>query len=46
MALFIILLLSFTTGLIVWDSMDDIVSQQLQKRGVELANHVALAGGT
>lgn len=45
MALFIILLLSFTTGLIVWDSMDDIVSQQLQKRGVELANHVALAGG-
>lgn len=45
MALFIILLLSFTTGLIVWDSMDDILSQQLQKRGSELAAHVALAGG-
>lgn len=45
MALFIIALLSFSTGLIVWDSLDDIVSQQLQKRGVEIANHVVLAGG-
>ena len=45
MALFIILLLSFATGFIVWDSLDDVVSQQLQKRGVELANHVALASG-
>jgi signal transduction histidine kinase len=38
-------LLSFATGLIVWDSLDDIVSQQLQKRGAEIATHVALAGG-
>lgn len=45
MALFIIALLSFATGLIVWDSLDDIVSQQLQKRGTEIATHVALAGG-
>lgn len=44
MALFIIVLLSFATGLIVWDSFDDIVSQQLQKRGTEMANHVVLAG--
>ncbi|NMC33381.1 MAG: HAMP domain-containing protein [Veillonellaceae bacterium] len=45
MALGIILVLSLATGLIVWDSLDDILSQQLQKRGVELATHVALAGG-
>ncbi|KYZ75544.1 hypothetical protein AXX12_12590 [Anaerosporomusa subterranea] len=45
MALFIIALLSFATGLIVWDSLDDIVSQQLQKRGAEIATHVALASG-
>ena len=45
MALLIIMLLSVATGFIVWDSLDDLVSQQLQKRGVEIANHVALAGG-
>lgn len=45
MALLIIVLLSLATGFIVWKSLDDIVSQQLQKRGVEIANHVALAGG-
>lgn len=45
MALFIIALLSFATGLIVWDSFDDVVSQQLQKRGVDIATHVAMAGG-
>ena len=45
MALFIITLLSLATGLIVWDSLDDIVSKQLQKRGTEIANHVALASG-
>ncbi|MEN6412116.1 MAG: ATP-binding protein [Veillonellales bacterium] len=45
MALFIIALLSVAIGLIVWDSLDDVVSQQLQKRGTEIANHVALAGG-
>lgn len=45
MALLIIALLSFATGFIVWNSLDDIVSRQLQKRGVEIANHVALAGG-
>ena len=45
MALSIILLLSLATGLIVWDSLDDILSQQLQKRGAEIAAHVALAGG-
>jgi sensor histidine kinase regulating citrate/malate metabolism len=45
MALFIIALLSFATGLIVWDSLDDVVSQQLQKRGTEIANHIVLAGG-
>ncbi|SDE33179.1 ATP-binding protein [Sporomusa acidovorans] len=45
MALFIIALLSFATGLIVWSSFDDIVSKQLEKRGVEIATHVALAGG-
>lgn len=45
MALFIIALLSFATGLIVWNSLDDIVSQQLQKRGADIAIHVALSGG-
>lgn len=45
MALGIIALLSLTTGLIVWDSLNDVVSQQLQKRGAEIATHVALAGG-
>jgi signal transduction histidine kinase len=45
MALFIIALLSVTIGLIVWDSLDDIASKQLQKRGSEIATHVALAGG-
>lgn len=44
MALFIIALLSFATGLIVWDSFDNIVSQQLRKRGAEIAAHVAMAG--
>lgn len=44
MALLIIALLSVATGFIVWDSFDDIVSQQLQKRGTEIANHVVLAG--
>ena len=44
MALSIILLLSFATSLIVWDSLDDLLSQQLQKRGAEIAAHVALAG--
>ena len=45
MALFIIALLSSAIGFIVWDSLDNIVSQQLQKRGIEIANHVALTGG-
>lgn len=45
MALFIIALLSFAIGIIVWNFLDDIVSQQLQKRGVEIAANVALAGG-
>lgn len=45
MALVIIALLSFAISFIVWDSLNDIVSRQLQKRGVEIANHVALAGG-
>ena len=45
MALLIIALLSVATGFVVWDSLDTIVSQQLQKRGVEIATHVALAGG-
>jgi signal transduction histidine kinase len=45
MALFIIALLSLATGLMVWDSLDDIVSQQLQKRGAEIATHVALSSG-
>jgi len=45
MALLIIALLSVATGLIVWNSLDDIVSKQLQKRGAEIATHVALAGG-
>lgn len=45
MALLIISLLSFAAGLIVWDSLDDIVSQQLKKRGAEIATHIALAGG-
>jgi sensor histidine kinase regulating citrate/malate metabolism len=40
MVLSIILLLSLATGLIVWDSLDDILSQQLQKRGAEIAAHV------
>ena len=44
MALSIIILLSFAIGLIVWDSLGDIVSQQLQKRGIEIATHAALAG--
>lgn len=45
MALCIIALLSLATGCIVWDSLDDIVSQQLQKRGSEIAAHVALTCG-
>lgn len=45
MALSIIVLLSAAIGLIVWHSLDDIISQQLQKRGAELANHVALSAG-
>ena len=45
LALFVIVLLSSATGLIVWNFLDDIVSQQLQKRGAEIAAHVALAGG-
>ncbi|MDU4962324.1 MAG: HAMP domain-containing protein [Sporomusaceae bacterium] len=45
MALLIIALLSLATGFIVWDSLDTIVSQQLQKRGAEIAAHVAMAGG-
>lgn len=44
MALLIIALLSLSTGLMVCDSLDDIISQQLQKRGEEIANHVAVAG--
>ncbi len=45
LALVIITLLSIVIGLIVWNFLDDIVSQQLQKRGAEIAAHVALAGG-
>lgn len=45
MALGIIALLSVAAGLIVWDSLDDIVSKQLQKRGAEIASHVALSSG-
>ena len=45
MALSIILLLSFAIGLIVWDSLDDILSQQLQKRGAEIATHAPLEIG-
>lgn len=45
MALLIITLLSVASGVLVWDSLDNIVSQQLQKRGAEIANHVALASG-
>ncbi|WP_312422033.1 HAMP domain-containing sensor histidine kinase [Anaerospora hongkongensis] len=45
MALGIIALLSVAAGLIVWDSLDDIVSKQLQKRGAEIASHVALTSG-
>jgi len=45
MALCIIALLSLAAGLIVWDSLDDIVSKQLQKRGAEIATHVALGSG-
>lgn len=45
MALGIIALLSVAAGLIIWDSLDDIVSKQLQKRGAEIASHVALTSG-
>jgi hypothetical protein len=41
MALLIILLLSGALGLVVWNLLDDIVGQLLEKRGVELATHVA-----
>lgn len=45
MALSIIVLLSASIGLIVWKSLDDIISQQLQIRGAELAGHVASTAG-
>lgn len=41
MALLIILLLSGALGAVVWNSLDDIVGQLLEKRGVEIATHVA-----
>lgn len=41
MALLIILLLSGALGVVVWNLLDDIVGQLLEKRGVEIAAHVA-----
>lgn len=41
MALLIILLLSGALGIVVWNLLDDIVGQLLEKRGVEIATHVA-----
>lgn len=41
----IIALLSIMIGLIIWDSFDDIISQQLEKRGKDIANNMALASG-
>ncbi len=45
MALFIIALLSFAIGLIGRNFFDDIIRQQLQKRGMEIATNLASAGG-
>ena len=41
MALLIILLLSGALGVVVWNLLDDIVGQLLEKRGMEIASHVA-----
>lgn len=45
MALFIIALLSLAIGLIGRNFFDDIIRQQLQKRGMEIATNLASAGG-
>ncbi len=45
MALLIILLLSGALGAVVWNSLDDIVGQLLEKRGVEIATHIAQGSG-
>jgi signal transduction histidine kinase len=45
MALLIILLLSGALAVVVWDSLDDIVAQLLEKRGAEIAAHVAQGSG-
>jgi signal transduction histidine kinase len=37
----VILLLSMTLGIIIWNSMDDIAARQLKKRGNEIASHLA-----
>ncbi len=44
MALLIILLLSGALGIAVWNLLDDIVARLLEKRGVEIATHVAQGG--
>jgi len=41
MALLIIFLLSGALGIVVWNLLDDIVGQLLEKRGVEIAAHIA-----
>lgn len=40
--LLIIVILSATAGLVVWDSMNTFVSQQLTRQGIETATHLAL----
>ena len=44
MALFIIALLSLSASALFWKSYNDLVLQQLDRRGEEIAGHMALAG--
>ena len=41
--LLIIVILSSTVGLVVWDSMNKFVSQQLTKQGIDTATNLALS---
>lgn len=45
MALCIIILLSLAMGALVWKAFDDIALEQLDKRGEEIAGHLAMATG-
>ena len=43
MSLFLIATISLSAGILFWKSYDDMVLQQLEKRGEEISSHIALA---